>query len=130
MTSGAIEWEFVISVLVTLVLAFQTAIWRRLDKMDKRIDDKMDRIDSEKQITNVEKIWCTRVERDLNALHQRIREMREESVNSRNEIREYIKAMHEGLVDNLEQLWTAHRSHSHGSSTHMSRVSLIDGGSN
>lgn len=126
----AVEWEVIISVLVTLVLAFQTAIWRRLDKMEKSIENKLDRSEYEKQVITYERIWCSQVQKDLNALHQRIREMREESVTSRNEFREYIKAMHEGLVDNLEQLWTAHRSHSHGSSTHMNRISLIDGGSN
>jgi len=108
-----IHWEVVISVLVTLVLAVQTALWRRLDKMDKRIDGKLDKIECEKQIINCEKLWCSRVQKDLDVLHARIMEMKEESTVARNELREYIKDMHEGLVENIEQLWHAHRNHSH-----------------
>jgi|GEM_PF-2002959 len=113
MENQLLHWEVVISVLVTLVLAFQTAIWRRLDKMDKKIDGKLDRAECEKQIINCEKIWCNRISKDLDMLHQRLRDMREESINCRNEIRDYVKSVHEGLVDNVEQLWIAHRSHSH-----------------
>lgn len=113
MENQMFHWEVVISVLITLVLAFQTAIWRRLDKLDKRIDEKLDRIECEKQIINCEKIWCSRIQKDLNALHGRIREMKEETNGARNELRDYIKDMHEGLVENIEQLWTTHRNHSH-----------------
>lgn len=131
MENTMIGWEVIISVLVTLVLAFQTAIWRRLDKMDRKIEEKLDRVECEKQIVNCEKIWCARVSKDLDALHQRLREMREESIGCRNEIKDYVKTMHEGIVDNLEQLWAAHRNHSHGNLVkNRNTISLIEGESN
>ena len=127
-SAAVVRWEVVISILVTLVLAFQTAIWRRLDKMDRRIDEKLDRVECEKQIVNCEKLWCSRVQKDLDTLHQRLREMREEAVTYRNEIKEYVKSMHEGLVDNMEQLWIAHRSHSHSNSSADGHVTLSQKG--
>lgn len=119
-----VNWEVVISILVTLVLAFQTAIWRRLDKMDKQIEMKLDRVDCEKQIMNCEKIWCSRTQKDLDALHSKLREMKEESNAFRNEFREYVKDMHESLVESMEQLWRSHRTHSHTSLPTDSRISM------
>lgn len=124
MENAVIGWEVIISVLTTLILALQTAIWRRLDKMEKQIEKKLDRTECEKQISACERVWCDRVMKDLDALHQKLREMREESNISRAEFKEYIKDMHEGLVENMEHLWQAHRSHSHTSLEKDSQITL------